>query len=167
MPAVEVAPGSALGQGLFFRWPFPSSAFPSFSVKSRKGSLVGVRADRNLQEPSGLILRARGQRSALWGWNTKAALPHAVCTLSLPKLSPSQQGSSRRCPEAMSEACVLFWGRRRKAGRRTPGCAYVGFLRLGGRRSLGHMLGWVSRIHLCVLSFKMANQVSLGSPASC
>lgn len=52
---------------------FPPCAFCSFSVKSGKGTLAGVKAGGNLREPFGLILRAV-DRSPLFGGRIQSRL---------------------------------------------------------------------------------------------
>ena len=91
---------------------FPPCAFGSFSVKPRKGTLAGVRADRSLKKPLGLIPSASGQMPALGGF--PMCCPHPVLT---PGPCPTQLGSSPRSWGGCEfEACLGYAGRLRRPG---------------------------------------------------
>lgn len=76
-----VAPGRTPYGGLFLRCLLLPCALGGFLVMSKKGTVVGVRADGNLKEPFRLILSTTGQMPALAG----GGFPCADCTLSLPR----------------------------------------------------------------------------------
>lgn len=155
-----VAPGRTPYGGLFLRCLLLPCALGGFLVMSKKGTVVGVRADGNLKEPFRLILSTTGQMPALGGGGSHVLTAPSPCpgARSYPcGEHPRSWGSS------MFEACVRCAGRLRTPGR-APRCVEWACRGSALTLVLPVRYSWASRIHPDVFSFQLAEWVSVYFP---